>query len=327
MKLFILLQLFSFAIFSQYSSFDVVPSTAEKAGIAGEGIGLSDRSFSLYSNTALLAGQESTVSGGIILATKEKSISPLLPSHFGFYKKLQINSGWGIKSNTKYASLFSGNTKLFTYQFHLFYSYKWENLFFSFGIGPSLGYRGNEYSPLGVTGIFTFGYKLENFTIGFGLLSPGKFSYKAYRGSDPLEERLPETIELGVSYKWESILWYLEGIRILYERSRFYLSDLDEKAKFDRGLGADTKISSGLEIKFSELSNWKFRLGVNTGGKYDAEGRNKRSMGLGLGMTYFVDAEAKGTYLSLGILNYSIFSQKGGRDPETYLLLSGGYLW
>ncbi len=165
------------------------------------------------------------------------------------------------------------------------------------------------------------GYKIENLTLGFGFNSPGKFTYKAYRGSDPLEERLPESIELGISYQWESILWYMEGTRILYERSKFQLSDIDEKAKFDRGLGADTKVSSGIEIKNPDWNNWKIRFGLNTGGKYDAEGKNKRAMGIGLGITYFLDSEQKGSYLSAGILNYSVFSQKGGRDPETFLLL------
>lgn len=326
MKVFLFLQLLAISIYAQYGSFDITPSTPEKAGLAGNGIGIESREFSLYSNTAFLADKESMVSGGILVASKENSISPLLPAHFGFYKKLDSNSGWGIRGQKMYSSLFRGNEKLLHYESQIFYSYNWNSFYMSFGIGPALGFRGIEYSPVGTTGIVNLGYKQEGFTIGLGGISPGKFSYKAYRDSDPLEEKLPDILELGSSYKWESFLFYLEATRLFYEKSKFRLSDLDERPSFDRGLGAEIKVSSGLEME-NLIENWKFRLGVNTGGKYDADGKNRRAMGIGLGATYYLEADKKGGFFSVGILNYSIFSRKGGREPETFFLLSGGYLW
>ncbi|MCB1180231.1 MAG: hypothetical protein KDK36_21815 [Leptospiraceae bacterium] len=262
------------------------------------------------------------------MASKENKTSQVLPSHFGFYNKISDHNGWGIKANTYFLSLFRGSIGLINYQSHLFYSHKWDYFYISLGVGPSFSLRGNESSPVSTTGIGSIGIEKESWAFGITGTAPGKFSYKAYRDSDPLEEKLPETIAIGFSYYFsEYLTLYLEARKAFYEKSYFRLSKLDELPNLDRGLGAEGKVSGGFEFKLKTESLWKFRMGMEAGGKYNSKGQNLRGAGLGLGLSYFPNPENKAYFISVSMLNYSIFSKKGARNPENFYYLGGGYLW
>ena len=74
----------SISIYSQYSSFDLLPTHTIGAGMAVEGVGIRDTVLNLSSNPAFLAGKnEKVIDGGGVVPFRELSRLPLDPPILG----------------------------------------------------------------------------------------------------------------------------------------------------------------------------------------------------------------------------------------------------
>lgn len=312
------------SLFAQYSSFELGTSSS---GLGGQGAGLSDRETSLGANPSFLAGTGSQVQGGLLFFTLNNKSSPIQASPTGFYYNLDSDSGWGMRFRSGFMGQFPANTKLTHYESDLFFSKKWNHFFFSVGIGPRLGFRGREQSRWSLGGFLGLGLQINDWTLGlFGSIS-GKYAYEEYRGSDPLEERLPNYLFFGLRHKLgENWAFYGEIGRIFYEYSRFRLSDSESKPNLDRGLGADLDTNLGLEYAPHTEMRIRIRTGFGFAGKFNPEGQNKRGLALSLGLRFFPFAQ-EDFFLNFHLLNHSIFSKSGNILPENVYSFSGGYLW
>ncbi len=314
---------FFLGLSAQYSSFEL--HSGSSFGLAGLGVGLQDRETALGSNPAFLASTDGQIQIGTLFVQKETSPSPMLLHPFAFYSSLSLYSGWGMRIKTGFLGQFEATTKLTHYESEIFYCIKLENFYFSVGVGPRIAFRGREQSKWSLGGFLGIGYFKNNWSFGIFGSSSGKFSYEEYRGSDTLEEKLPEYIFLGTSFKFlERWLTYLEVGRIFYEKSFFRLSNSESKPNLDRGIGADVDINFGIE--YSWTTYLKLRSGFGLAGKFNNEGQNQRGGAISLGVKFFLFEENK-FFIVLSTLNHSILSKSGKILPENYYFLSGGYLW
>ena len=321
----------SISIYSQYSSFDLLPTHTIGAGMAVEGVGIRDTVLNLSSNPAFLAGKnEKVIDGGGVVPFQGTQSSSLRPSHFGGYYPLNEVSGIGVRGRTVFQSSFPTDSRFTYLQTHIFYSRVfYESIYISIGLGPGVGLRGQEQSNLSVSPYLSLGYVIGKITMGFSVQSPGgNYNYKLYRNGDYLKERLPPTVILGISYNVsQNLQFYSELKRVLYEKSSFTLNDEENKPKFDRGFGAELKAAFGMSLAIREESVWKIRTGIELGGKYDETGKNRRGTGLGFGLGYSPNPDEKGFQFNFSVLDYSLLSNKNGYPSETLFFAGLGYLY
>jgi hypothetical protein len=312
-----------------FGSYDLSMTHAAPTGMAALGVGLMEPGANLYSNQALLSYQNKYVTdGGIGLSVNQGKYSPAKPISVGFYAPLDEKSGWGITGKQIFYQNFPGGYDLMSaYSVSIFYSYKFsENWNASVGIGPSTVFRGGFQSNYSISPLASLSYKKENHLLGLIVQSPGKFRLEGYRGVDSLKERLPEFAAIGYAYTRGQTLIYSELRKIFWEKSSFELNEEIYRPNFERGLGAEIKLSLGLQYSFKE-SPLQIRTGIETGGFYDNNAVNRRAAGLAAGFSWKILKAEEDSLLSVhvAILNYSIFSNKGGRQPESLLYLSLGY--
>lgn len=318
-------------LYAQYSSFDVVPVHTIGAGLASEGLAIQDPLLNLSSNPSFLAGTlEPVLDFGIVVPFQGNQSAAVKPSHFGGYYPLDSISGIGLRGRNLYHSSFPYESRTNYFQTQIFYSRKFKEIFYtSVGLGPGVGWRGGEQSNLSLSPFISLGFKGNRFMAGISAQSPGGvYRYNNYRSGDELKERLPPSLGIGLSYKLTSNLEILSELkRVLYERSAFTLNGEDAKPKFDRGLGADLKLSIGLSLAVREDSVWKIRTGLELAGKYDETGKNRRGTGLGFGFGYSPNPNEKGFQFNFSVLDYSLFSPRSGYPSETLFFTSLGYLY
>ncbi len=319
------------ALYAQYASFDVVPVHTIGAGIASEGLAIQDPLLNLSSNPAFLAGTlEPVLDFGVAVPFQGNQSAAVKPSHFGGYYPLDSVSGIGLRGRNLYHSNFPYESRSNYFQTQIFYSRRIKEIFYSsVGLGPGVGWRGGEQSNLSLSPFISLGFKGNRFMGGFSAQSPGGvYRYNNYRSGDELKERLPPSMGIGLSYKLTTNLEILSELkRVIYERSSFTLNGEDAKPKFDRGLGADLKLSVGMSLAIREDSVWKIRTGLEIAGKYDETGKNRRGTGLGFGFGYSPNPNEKGFQFNFSILDYSLFSPKNGYPSETLFFTSLGYLY
>lgn len=249
---------------------------------------------------------------------------------FGFYIPSGENFGWGLAGKQVFYQNFPGGyDRMSAYALSLFGSYKIsENWNISLGVGPSVVWRAGYQSNYSISATASVSYQNKNHTFGFSGQTVGKFRLEGYRGVDAVKERLPEIAGLGYGYNWGQTLFYLEGRKIFWEKSTFDLNNENSKPNLDRGLGAEIKLSSGIQYSIKD-SRMQIRTGAETGGFYDEKGVNRRAAGLALGASWNYKSADEDEMISihLALLNYSVFSKKGGRLPESLLFLSVSYMF
>jgi hypothetical protein len=320
-----------FGLFAQYASTDLLYPSAESAALGSEGVGLTDKTISLAANPAFLANSKSMVAiGNVYLPASGQAYGAVRPAATGLYYPITDKFGMGLRVRTIYGSEFYYEQRNSSIQSHLFGSYAiTEKLSMFAGVGPSLTYRNGEQSSWSYSFNAGLGYVSGKWSIGLTAQRPGVFNYKRYRGSDVLEEKLPDSFSLGAGFKaLENLTFYSEVRRVLWEKSWFSLNDLPAKPNTERGIGAELKLSGGAiyTIK-NEASVWKIRAGLEMGGKYSDAGQNQRSTGLGVGLTYrpgWNDETGNFTY-TFSLLDYSVLAKRGGRYPETILYFGIGF--
>ena len=319
-------------ISAQYSSFDTSFNHPVSAGMASNGVALREKQNAIYNNPALLSYEKKSVlDGSALVSVQDNVYAPLRPGTAGFYIPLANNYGIGTAFKQVYANNFPDKDRMFSYSTHVFFSYSWnENFSLAAGLGPATSFRSYTQSNFSWSGSVYLSYKTEKITFGGGLESGTKLRYEGYRGSDKLEETLPERLILGFGYQLnDSILLYFEGRRIFWERSRFVLNERPEKPSFDRGLGAEEKISAGTRYLVSSEYKFFLRAGLELTGVYDNNGVNRRGAGLGFGGSVAIAPSVFGESLGVdfAILDYSILSKSGGREPETIFFLAVRSIW
>ncbi len=315
----------------KFGPYDLGFTHAAPAGMASLGVALNDTGSNLYNNPSLLASnQKYIVDGGLTFSANQGSYSPLKPLSAGFYIPIDSRTGWGATGKQTYYQNFPGGFDTMTnYTFSFFWSYKlsekWNG---SVGIGPSVIYRGGFQSSYSLSPTASLSYKNEKHLLGLMMQSPGKFRLEGYRGVDNLKERLPEYAAVGYSYQLQQTLIYSEVRKIFWERSSFALNGQNTKPSLDRGFGAEIKLSLGAQHSLKD-SPFQIRTGFELGGFYDSKGVNRRSLGLAMGFSWkvFRTEEDESLSLHIAIVNYSIFSKSGGRQPESILYLSTSYLF
>lgn len=312
-----------FPIYAQYSSFDILPFSG--SGFSGIGIGVNDKTtFPVY-NFAHIPSNSFHLELGLTQSFYKSSEFPLLFTPINFLYKIENSQGVGIYWNSPFRSLKNSETRLLHYSGNLFYSLNWKEIFISFGLGPRISWRGQELSKWSLGGFVGLSYTKENWSFGIFYQSSGSFHYKNYRESDELKEKLPDFVYFGFSRNFlKSYLLYLEVGRILYENSKFYLNDRNEKPNLERGIGADIEPSLGLEYTLDE--SFKFRLGLALVGEYDENGKNRRGGRVSFGNLFFPFTNET-FYLKWSYVNHSIFSKSGGYTPENSFSISIGYIW
>jgi hypothetical protein len=318
--LFVLLfasKIFSENSFSPYS-LNTFPSSS--AGLMSLGVGLGNSNSSLYSNPAnLVKENRSLLDAGLNLHSWQNTYSALLPASGGFFVQQEKSWGYGINFKQNFSRQFPDSEKMISYNSSLFFAFQLnENFSISLGIGPSVVFRNNFQSSYSWSPFFSFAYTNGKHRIGGLLQSSGKFRYDIYRGSDFLIERLPEYFAFGYSYSLKKDLQiYYEIRKIFWESSQFVLNERDNKPYTERGLGAEIQNSLGFQKKMDSIP-LLFQTGIELGGVYDQNGRNKRSLGIGFGISYFLqDAEKNDSYaFSFSIQRQGVFSKSGDRSPE-----------
>jgi len=320
------------SLFSQkFGPYDLSLPHATSAGLASLGVGMNEPSSNLYTNPALLSSNSKRiVDAGVGVSTNQGRESSLKPMSGGFYIPIDEKYGWGITGKlTFYQNFPGGYDTMSMYAFSIFWSYKFsENWNGSVGIGPSVVLRGGYNSSYSLSPTVSLSYKNGNHLLGFFTQSPGKFRLEGYRGVDNLRERLPEFAAIGYSFQRGQTLFYSEVRKIFWEKSSFELNDANSKPNLDRGIGAEAKLSAGIQYNFKE-SPFQIRTGIETGGFYDEKGVNRRAGGIAAGVSWkiFKTKEEDSLNLHFTVLNYSILSRKGGRLPETLLYTSMSYFF
>jgi hypothetical protein len=329
--LFYLFLLLPHFLYAQYSSYGSGFSNPVSGSILAHGVAFEDKLSALFSNPSLLLYQSRHFLAGSLSSTYGMdSTSPVLPSVAGFYVANRANYGWGIALKKKYERAFPQEARVNTYSSNLFFTYAPLNhLFLSTGIGPSNSFRNRSQSSYSWSYFVAASYVYETWIFGLSYNYTGKFQYENYRSADKLTEVFPEHINAGL-HKLISPTHslYLEVNRYIWERTSFGLNRLEEKAVFDRGLGAEFQTSLGYRYKcLDETYPMTFRGGLEVGGSYSNTGRNLRHLGLGLGVSFlFLDTNyTKDTLtIDLSISDYSMFKAKG-KDPETIFLFALRY--
>ncbi|MBK8393933.1 MAG: hypothetical protein IPL26_01635 [Leptospiraceae bacterium] len=315
----------------KYGPYDLSLTHPTSAGLASFGVGMQNLSSNLYNNPAFLSSKSKyIIDGGIGFATNEGKYTPIKPMSLGFYVPSNEKFGWGITGKESFYQNFPGGyDRMSAYGFSLFGSYKiTENWNVSLGIGPSVVYRGGFQSNYSMNLSASLSYQNNNHTIGISGQSIGKFRLTGYRGVDTLKEKLPEIVGIGYGYTWGQTLFYLEGRKVFWEKSTFDLNKNNSKPDLERGLGAEIKISSGIQYSIKD-SALQLRTGIESGGFYNEKGINRRAAGLALGASwnYKTADEEEIIGIHLAIINYSIFSEKGGRLPESILFSALSYIF
>jgi hypothetical protein len=315
----------------KFGPYDLSYTHATPAGMASLGVGLNDPGSNLYSNPSLLASnQKYILDGGLTLSGNQGKYSPVKPLSTGFYVPVDNKNGWGATGKqTFYQNFPGGNDAMSNYTFSFFWTYKFsEKWNGSVGIGPSVVFRGGYQSSYSLSPTASLSYKNEKHLLGLTVQSPGKFRLEGYRGVDNLKERLPEYAAIGYSFLFQQTTIYSEVRKVFWERSSFDLNGQNSRPSLDRGLGAEVKVSLGAQHSVKD-SPFQFRTGFELGGFYDSKGVNRRALGLAAGISWkaFTSEEDESLSLHLAIVNYSIFSKSGGRQPESILYLSTSYLF
>ncbi|MCB1192742.1 MAG: hypothetical protein H7A23_24390 [Leptospiraceae bacterium] len=313
-------------VFSQYSSYNLLPNNATSAGLASSGIALDEKLSSLYANPSLLANSENHIIHiGGTTAAQGNSFNAVRPLGVGFYTGINDHSGWGIKAEQMYYKNYPNDSRLFNYGVYLFGSYRWKNNWFmSLGVGMAYLYREEERSNSSFSPSAQVSYKSPKFVLALSYKTQGKYDLK-YRGSDELKEKLPDFLTLGFQYSINpKFTSYSEVTRIFWENSTFKLNKEDERPKFDRGLGTEIKFSTGLQ--YTHSPKLKLRGGFEFGGMYNEKGQNERTTAFAAGFSYFPFLKDQNEKLSVNFafLDYSILN-KNKREPETIFFLSFGY--
>ncbi|MDX1957380.1 MAG: hypothetical protein SFU98_02350 [Leptospiraceae bacterium] len=310
----------------------MIYSSPEAASLASEGVGIKEKQISLAANPSYLAYSKTpVVIGSLYMHGSGNGNGAVRPSNLGFYIPIQNRFGIGARFRSVYGSEFPYSERNTSYQTQILGTYALSDSFSFFaGIGPSFTYRAREQSSWSWSIASGFQYTYQKFSVGFSFQRPGEFSYKRYRGVDPLKEKLPDSYSLGLSYTLnQNFMFYSELRRILWERSWFSINDNVNRPDFERGIGAEWKGSAGAVLTLeNETSLWKFRTGIEMGGKYDENGKNNRSTGLGLGLTYIPGNETEHGSISysFSMLDYSLLAKKGGRFPETLFYFGISYI-
>ncbi|MCE9501671.1 MAG: hypothetical protein K8R21_14405, partial [Leptospira sp.] len=240
--------IFSVQLSAQYASFDSSFNHPVGAGMASNGVALPEKQNALYNNPALLSYEKKgVVDGSLFVSGQDNVYSAVRPVSAGFYIPLEKNYGLGVSFRQVYANNFPDKDRMYSYSGHVFFSYSFnENLSLAAGAGPSTAFRSYVQSNYSLSGSAYLSYKTGKVTFGAGLETGGKFRYTAYRESDKLEETLPERLIVGFGYQLnDSFLLYFEGRRIFWEHSRFILNERPSRPPFDRGFGAEEKVSAG----------------------------------------------------------------------------------
>jgi hypothetical protein len=211
------------------------------------------------------------------------------------------------------------------YSGNVFYSTKWKEFYISFGLGTRISWRGKELSKWSLGGLSGMEYRTPFFSLGFFYHSSGSFTYKEYRESDKLKEKLPDFAYLGITKTLSgSFQISLEIGRVFYESSKFILNSSNEKPNLERGIGADIEPNFSIESTLSE--SFQFLFGFGLVGEYDENGKNRRGGRLILQSIFFPFGE-KNFYLKIAHTNHSILSKSGKYTPENSISILGGWTW
>lgn len=324
--------LFQSAVFSEkYGPYDLAFPSAVSAGTASLGVGQENSSSNLYTNPSLLSNEnKSILDGGLSVSTNQNKYNALRPTSLGFYVPINATSGVGLTGKQSFYQNFpSGYDSMSNYTYSFFGSFKLnDNWNASIGIGPSVVYRGGYQSSYSISPQASLSYKKEKHLVGAFFQSTGKFRLEGYRSADSLRERIPEFFAIGYSYDLGQTKIYTEIRKIFWEYSSFKLNGNNSKPPLDRGIGAEFKYSLGFNHSISD-TNFQIRSGIELGGFYNEKGQNKRSVGLAIGGSWKVyqSKEEDSFLIHFAIVNYSIFSKSGGRQPETQFYFSGSYLY
>ena len=313
---------------AQYASYTPRASNPIASGFASFGVALKDSTAAVFQNPSLLVlHQQDYISGGLGFASQGGDSSPVFPN-FAYYNAWENSWGWGIRLRKDFTRNFPRQSFMGAYSAQVFWAYARGKWGISLDLGPSLVFRyGTQSSYSGQVNLAS-SYLWKSWIFAFSYMHPGKYRFEGYRGSDILTEVLPQRLLLGASYQIENGLFYVEGARHFWEKTSFGLNGSEERADFERGLGAEMAISSGYEHCFSTWLPLRLRGGMEIGGAYDSEGRNLRSLGIGLGASIvFPKEETDRDELSLDIAlkDYSVFARKGGREPETQFSFALNY--
>ena len=310
-----------------YSSFSPSYLHSESASIMSMGVAINSIS-SLYSNPSLLlSSNRNLVDLSLALPFSESKSGALLPTSAGFFVNYENQWGYGVRVKQSLYKNFPFEDKNYTYTSSVFISYAlMPKLKISGGVGPSSLFRNNVQSNYSWTYFSSISFEHERHHLGLSLESFGSFKLEGYRGSDSLKERLPELLLFGYLYKLSTnYTFYGEARRLFYERSVFDLNGENAKPKLDRGLGAELQLSGGILTNLNE--KWSLRTGMEYSGIYDSNGKNLKSIGLGLGFSYKIFEEEEESYrLHFSIQRIGLYSKSGGRNPETMLYLSASSL-
>lgn len=316
---------FSQIVSAQYAPYSLQPVEPVAASMAASGIALSNKNSALYANPSLLLHHnQNMITGGVGFSGQGGSTSAVFP-YFAFYDAVDKEWGWGLRLQKDFSQNFPGNYSMGQYAAGLFVAHSYQNFAISASVGPATIFRYQSQSSYSWKFSAEMSYRLDSLLLAIGYRYPGKYRFEGYRGSDELTEVLPETLLIGLSYQFSSTsLFYGEVKRIFWERISFGLNGLEERADFERGIGAELSFSSGLQHTFASEIPLTMRGGLEMGGAYNQNGENQRSLALAIGLSLPLSQpkDPEPVQINFSILDYSLFSRKGGRQPETNFYLS-----
>lgn len=313
---------------SQYAPYTPIAANPISSGFASFGVALKDSTAAVFQNPSLLVlHQQDYLSGGAGFTSQGSDSSAVFPN-FAYYNAWQQSWGWGIRLRKDFSRSFSRQNLMATHSAKAFFVYSLGDLGFSIDLGPSIVFRYGTQSSYSGQISLAASYTWKSWIFAFSYMHPGKYRFEGYRGSDILTEVLPQRLLVGTSYHKDDGLLYLEAARHFWEKTSFGLNGIEERADFERGLGAELSFSGGYEHCFSTWLPLRLRGGLEWGGAYDADGRNLRSLGVGLGASFLFPKDAKDPDrlgIDFALKDYSVFAKKGGREPETQFSFALNY--
>ncbi|WCL47974.1 hypothetical protein [Leptospira sp. GIMC2001] len=301
-------------------------------GMASLGVGSPHSSGSIYTNPGFLQMNEiSVLDLGGQMAYQNGTSSSVQPGGAGtFYN---VSEFWGFYASYShmYSQYFTNEKQQHFTKGHIGLAFKLsDNWAMSFGLGPGAMQRKESFSTWSYSGNLSLAYLNDNWSFGISVDYPGKYRMEDYRENENLKETLPARTAVGVGYKLDSdILLHAEIRKIFWDRSERILNNEKVTPDWERGIGAEWGGSISLQKNKFLIQNLDIRSGIEMGGLYDRTGKNLRSLGIGVGSSYSWRWENSETSdvvsMHLGITDYNITSQKGGRPGETIFAFSLSY--
>ncbi|MCB1156865.1 MAG: hypothetical protein H7A25_12130 [Leptospiraceae bacterium] len=318
-------------LLSQYASYEPEINSASAAGMASSGLGNSDMSIALYENQGFLLYKNQHHIGGGFVFPKQARFAAAEPLSAAFFIRSSQFFGWGISGKSTFSRHFPHEERNLGYAVPLHLSFGNPAFgFFTLSAGPSFYFRENILSSYSVYLRAAYALSLGDFSIGLAASSPGKFRLDEYRNADKLRERQAESIDFGIKYNFsQNFAYYTELRKILWEKSAFELNGMEEKPDFERGIGAEAKISQGLSYSFTKRNTYILKTGLEFGGYYNEKGENVRRLGLALGLgIQFANKnrdETDALSFHLSVLDYSLIRSQKEKRAETRFYASLHY--